>query len=89
MTQNGVVTEPIASDYQAFAASQQARLQAEARMFASALDLRAPPDTALLKAMQTERRREIFCLRTLLHSCRDATQRARALTQGLRQRPPC
>lgn len=81
------MTDLIASDYQAFAASQQARLQAEARMFASALDLQAPPDTALLKAMQTERRREIFCLRSLLDTARDAADRARALTQRLPQRP--
>lgn len=89
MTQNAAVDAPIASTYHAFAACQQARLQAEARMFASALDLQAPPDAALLREMQVERRREIFCLRTLLHSCRDATERARALTQGMPQRPPC
>lgn len=80
--------DPIGNSYQAFAASQQARLEAESRMFASALDLQAPPDTSLFKAMQVERRREIFCLRTLLHFSEQAAERARALTQRLPRRPP-
>lgn len=75
--------DPIDNGFQAFSASYQARLEAEARMFASALDPLAPADTRLLKEMQVERRRETFCLRTLLYFSKDAAERARVLTQRL------
>ncbi|WP_326542435.1 hypothetical protein [Pseudorhodoferax sp.] len=73
--------EPIDSSFQAFAASSHARAEVETRMFESALDPTAPPDTALFKAMQVERRREIYCLRTLLHFSQAAVLRAQRLTR--------
>lgn len=78
------MTAPIDNSFQAFVASYQARAQAEARMFQSALDAQAGSDAALVKEMQVERRREIYCLRTLLYFSQDAVERARRLTR----RPP-
>ena len=50
-------------------------------MFRSALDPAAPADQTLLREMLVERRREIFCLRTLLLSAEEAAQRAKELTR--------
>lgn len=87
LTQNAAVQDPIDDGFDAFSASYHARLEAEARMFESALYPQAPPDSALVKQMQVGRRREIYCLRTLLHFSKDAAERARQLTRRLPLRP--